>query len=246
MKRYDNLDMITKIQSVSDEEQLIESVLSQHATLTLGFVNQHGFNLCSDPALLNNFMDLDVLLRDGIGMKMAMSLFERPPGNNMNGTDLIPRIVAKAQQQPLNVMAFGTEDPWLSKGVSNLGLDELCSVKHHGFETIDHYVSLFQRHHSDGQLNLVILAMGMPKQEQLASEIKKLNLSRTVVICGGAVLDFQANKVKRAPSFFRKTGLEWAYRLGSEPKRMFRRYVIGIPVFFSHLLALKTQTAFNR
>jgi exopolysaccharide biosynthesis WecB/TagA/CpsF family protein len=246
MKNNDNLALINKVHSVTDEDELINNVLNQDATITLGFLNQHGFNLCSNGNTLSHFLDLDLLLRDGIGMKMAMKLFKIPVGKNMNGTDLIPRIVTAAKQTSLNAMAFGTEEPWLSKGIENLGLDEYCSVSHHGFEQLEHYQTLFENHHDSDKLNLVILAMGMPKQEQFASMIKQLDLPKTVVVCGGAILDFQANKVKRAPKIFRKTGLEWAYRLLSEPKRMFNRYVIGIPVFFSHLLSLKTHTVFNR
>jgi exopolysaccharide biosynthesis WecB/TagA/CpsF family protein len=246
MKYQQKIDVLNKVHSVDEPQHLITTVLGSEGTTTLGFVNQHGFNLCSKQQIHDNFMALDILLRDGIGMKMAMSLFGLKPGYNMNGTDLIPELVRHAKEQSVNVMAFGTEEPWLRKGIANLGVAEQCSAKHHGFDEMDRYISLFEQHHQEGQINLVILAMGMPKQEALASALKTLNKSRTVVVCGGAILDFQANKVKRAPALFRRTGLEWVYRLISEPQRMFKRYVIGIPVFFSHLLSLKAQAAFNR
>jgi exopolysaccharide biosynthesis WecB/TagA/CpsF family protein len=246
MSKITSLDLIAKIHPVTDQAQLINSLLNEDSTVTVGFINQHGFNLCSDNQVLDSFSDLDVLLRDGIGMKIAMKLFHRSPGENMNGTDLIPQIIHEAKQQPLNVMAFGTEEPWLSDGVNRLGISPQCTAKCHGFEDLSHYIAQFEQHHSKEKLNVVILAMGMPKQERLASEIKALGFKSTVVICGGAILDFQANKVKRAPAIFRQTGLEWAYRLLSEPKRMFGRYVIGIPVFLSQILVRRTQAIFSR
>jgi hypothetical protein len=56
-----------------------------------------------------------------------------------------------------------------------------------------------------------------------------------LIVNGGAILDFLGEKVTRAPEVMRNTGLEWVYRLYLEPKRLARRYLLGIPVFFSHV-----------
>ena len=81
--------------------------------------------------------------------------------------------------------------------------------------------------------------MGMPKQEQLAYEIQKNIQGSGIIICGGAIIDFKAGKVKRAPKIFRTLSLEWLYRLMNEPRRLFKRYVIGIPFFFFQLIKKK-------
>ena len=51
-------------------------------------------------------------------------------------------------------------------------------------------------------------------------------------LCVGASLDFLAGKVKRAPAWMQKTRLEWLYRLASEPKRMWKRYLVEGPKIF--------------
>jgi UDP-N-acetyl-D-mannosaminuronic acid transferase (WecB/TagA/CpsF family) len=51
------------------------------------------------------------------------------------------------------------------------------------------------------------------------------------LICGGAILDFKARRFTRAPRFLRLIRAEWLYRLLLEPRRLFNRYVIGIPAF---------------
>ena len=73
--------------------------------------------------------------------------------------------------------------------------------------------------------------MGMPKQEYLSKKIKDFYKEKLIIINGGAILDFMTGKIKRAPKVFSKIGLEWLYRLYLEPSRLFRRYVIGIPLF---------------
>ncbi len=59
-----------------------------------------------------------------------------------------------------------------------------------------------------------------------------------ILICGGAVIDFLANEVKRAPPLWRKMRMEWLYRLGQEPARLWRRYLLGIPIFIYRSLCL--------
>ena len=89
---------------------------------------------------------------------------------------------------------------------------------------------------SSSALNIIVLAMGMPKQEKIAALLKANSSVSAIVICGGAILDFQANRYARAPLIFRKIGMEWLYRLYKEPGRMFSRYVIGGPIFFYNFI----------
>ena len=85
---------------------------------------------------------------------------------------------------------------------------------------------------------LIILGMGMPKQERVASLLARNLDYPCVIICGGAILDFMAGKVSRAPLIFRRTGMEWLYRLGCEPRRLFVRYAIGNFLFLLRSLRL--------
>jgi len=85
---------------------------------------------------------------------------------------------------------------------------------------------------------LVLVALGAPKQELLIDRI--LERIRPAVCLGiGAGLDFFAGEVRRAPPLLRRAGLEWAYRLAQEPRRMWRRYLVRDPAF----LAIVARTA---
>jgi hypothetical protein len=89
-----------------------------------------------------------------------------------------------------------------------------------GFSPPEKYLELA----AGAKPELIILAMGMPK------------------INGGAILDYLGEKVTRAPEFMRSHGMEWVYRLYLEPKRLARRYLLGIPAFFSHVVVTTEHT----
>lgn len=75
----------------------------------------------------------------------------------------------------------------------------------------------------------VFLAVGSPQQEMIAHEAARLGGATGVAICCGASLDFLSGRIARAPAWMRKARLEWLHRLGSEPGRMWRRYLIDGP-----------------
>lgn len=79
------------------------------------------------------------------------------------------------------------------------------------------------------EINLLILALGHPKQEFLASELQKNSVSSLrVVLCFGASIDFLVGKQKRAPKFLQKLGLEWFYRLITNPQKFTKRYLLAV------------------
>lgn len=82
----------------------------------------------------------------------------------------------------------------------------------------------------EAQADLVLMAFGAPKQELLMHRIAE-RVKPAVMLGIGASLDFIAGTLKRAPVLMQKTGLEWLYRLGQEPKRLWRRYLVNDPKF---------------
>lgn len=75
----------------------------------------------------------------------------------------------------------------------------------------------------------IFLAVGSPQQELIAHEAARLGSGTGVAICCGASLDFLSGATARAPRWMRRARLEWLHRLGSEPARMWRRYLIDGP-----------------
>ncbi|MGR5237716.1 WecB/TagA/CpsF family glycosyltransferase [Vibrio alfacsensis] len=225
----------------SNIETFTSYLLSTNKPISIGFVNQHGVNLMlCDNLTYENFMSLDFLLRDGIGVKLACHINGIRPNLNLNGTDFIPKLVRDIydSKRKVKYFVFGTSEPWLSKGAERLIPNNQVYLKN-GFLDDDSYLEYYAKNVDVNCLNVVVLAMGMPKQERIASTLIKLDVP-SLIICGGAIIDFHAGRTSRAPYFLRKFGFEWLYRLIQEPKRMFNRYVIGIPKFFLHVLLKKS------
>ena len=216
---------------------LFQKVMDNQGITTVGFLNQHGLNLAlKNPKIHFLFSELDVVLRDGIGVKLAMKWFKNPAyGANLNGTDLIPKIVNHPATQNARFYVFGTESPWLELGSEKL-LNGQKGLIADGFKDLDYYINLLKTFDHPDDFKVIVLAMGMPKQEELALRIRQEISGQGMVICGGAIVDFSAERFPRAPMWMQKMALEWLFRLLKEPKRLFRRYVIGIPLFFMHLL----------
>ena len=86
--------------------------------------------------------------------------------------------------------------------------------------------------------DILLVAMGVPKQEKWIAK------HRHELVCGialavGGLLDFVSGRIPRAPVWMRRLGIEWCYRLYQEPRRMFRRYVIGNPLFLLRVIFRK-------
>ena len=76
------------------------------------------------------------------------------------------------------------------------------------------------------------IAVGSPQQEMIAAETKRIAGASGTALCIGASLDFLTGREKRAPRILRRVGLEWAHRLLSNPRRMWRRYLLEGPRIF--------------
>lgn len=219
----------------------VDALPDQAGVAVISFVNAHGFNMSAKDADFSEALTgSDILLRDGSGMKILMKMMDKNPGENLNGTDLIPQIVERFAREKAPIAFMGTAEPWLSiaaQAIRNEGGD--IRLVEDGFQPEQHYVDCL----TSTPCRLVVLGMGMPKQERVSMMIRDKLTGPMVVVNGGAVLDFLAGHVTRAPKWMRSLGMEWLYRLFKEPKRLFRRYVIGNFQFLWRALRLKFGAA---
>jgi len=233
--------ILDRVTICSDEEAkngLVLRLISRQQPCVLSFINAHAANLAwQDAAFYEYIIASDVIVRDGAGMRLFFALLDRNAGMNLSGTDLIPELLDRSARD--NCLAvYGTQEPYLSAGVDRLqsmGFEQVHAE--HGFHGDEYYVERFVDTHP----SVVILAMGMPKQERVASLLRRVasgeNYS-SLIINGGAIIDFMANRVPRAPLWLQKLSLEWLYRLIQEPRRLWRRYIIGSPVFILRVLLM--------
>lgn len=245
MPNPDILKLINHIRIVPDEEALAQELAllsSAEKPTRVAFVNAHAFNMCySNHAFLADLLACDRIYRDGSGMKILYTLLRREPGLNLNGTDLIPRIISSYSGRTIALL--GTNSPYLEAAAEKIAANGLeTSILLDGFQPDSVYSTAVSKE----KPALVILAMGMPKQERVAHLIADANAYPCIIICGGAILDFLGGKVKRAPVLFRRLGIEWVYRLLQEPRRLFKRYIIGNTLFLLRAALLGLSTKLSR
>ena len=77
--------------------------------------------------------------------------------------------------------------------------------------------------------DILLLCVGCPQQELIADELKRQGCQKGVALCVGASIDFVVGHSVRAPKIFGMLGLEWAFRLMLEPRRLWRRYLVDAP-----------------
>ena len=239
----DVLALIERIRCISSEEErqhLLSSLGAVERPTILSFVNAHSVNLCvtSAPALAA-FRASDVILRDGIALQLSLPWLGQPAGLNMNGTDFIPLLLRTLPAR--RVAIYGTATPWLERCRAHL---EDCTPHayvdvQHGFHSNGHYIECARRHRPD----IILLAMGMPRQEEVAVELKRALDHKVLIVNGGAIVDFLAGRFARAPTLVQRLGFEWAFRLAQEPRRLFRRYCVGAFGFAHNVLLLRRAAA---
>ncbi len=227
---------IERVQTATEKQQLLAHLSRPSGPFVLAFANAHAMNcLATSAPFFDALRSADVVLRDGSGMAALFRLLRLQPGLNLNGTDLIPQLIRLFDGQ--RIAFFGTREPYLQRAVQ-FSARELASrsnfVSAHGFHDTDLYTGLAQEHRPA----LIVLGMGMPRQEAVAASLRAALPFPCLIVCGGAIIDFLGGKTPRAPQWMRRTGLEWAFRLVMEPRRLFQRYVIGNPLFLLRALRL--------
>lgn len=230
------VEKIERVHTGADEQQLLAFLGQPDKPFMLAFANAHAMNsLAASAPFFDALCSADMVLRDGSGMASLFRLLGMPPGINLNGTDLIPQLLRQFNGR--NIALFGTKNPYLLEAqqvVEQEMAPRSKCVAAHGFLDVNAYATLAVRHRPA----LIVLGMGMPRQEEVAAALRAALDFPCLIVCGGAIIDFLGGKTPRAPAWMRSTGLEWMYRLALEPRRLFQRYVIGNPLFLSRALRL--------
>ena len=210
-----------------------EDILSIRIQTSIGFVNADCMNKCfSDEDYHQVLRNMNMVYPDGIGVRLASQLFGNGVKDNINGTDLFPLLCERLAGTSHGIFLLGAREGVAESTASNMqerypGLN--ISGYHHGYFTPDEEDGVIDSINASGA-DVLFVAMGAPQQEKwIARNREKLNTS--ILMGVGGLFDFYSGGVSRAPVWLREVGLEWVWRLLQEPGRMWRRYVIGNPLF---------------
>lgn len=172
------------------------------------------------------------VLPDGIGIHLACRILGTPLLANVNGTDLFPRLCEKAAAGGVPLFLLGAR-PGVAEAAARAMTERfpglvVAGVRDGYFPAAEEAAVLEEINRSGARVLLV--AMGAPRQETWLHE-RRSALVPPVRLGVGGLFDFYSGRIRRAPQWMRDVGLEWVYRLMQEPGRMWRRYVVGNPLF---------------
>jgi len=210
------------------------------APMKVCFVNPDCVNIARrNAAYRTNVNQAELVLPDGIGMRIAANMLGARFKQNVNGTDLFPRLCERLAQRGGSLYLLGARPgvpeqvaQWLSRNHPDL---RLAGYRHGYFDVTDTDQVVADIRASEADVLLV--AMGVPSQERWI-EAHAAACGVRVAMSVGGLFDFVSGRIPRAPMWLRELGLEWTYRLWQEPARMWRRYLVGN---ISFLIAIGMQ-----
>lgn len=197
-----------------------------------GFLNANNANISVHDAEYRDSLDGVEILPDGFGIDIAnMMLGGRKFTANLNGTDFVPSLLVYLDK-PLTIAMVGGTQIALEKAVKGF----TQATPWHKFVPIsDGYldeakIELALDKLTELKPDILLVAMGSPLQEKWVREHIKPEHGK-LVFTVGALFDFVSASIPRAPMLWREWRIEWLYRLLLEPRRLWRRYIIGNPLF---------------
>ena len=222
-------------------DQAIDAIVTPaaHGHLRQGsFINVDCVNLTyRDGAYRNALLHSDLRLADGIGLRIAGRILHSEIRQNVNGTDLFPRMLARLAETGQSVFLLGGR-PGVADDVAawarkNYPGARIAGTAHGYFEPSEES-ALIERINESGAA-ILLVAFGAPRQEKwIERNATRLHVHSALGV--GGLFDFYAGRIPRAPQWLRELGLEWSYRLYQEPRRMWRRYLVGNVVFLSRVI----------
>ncbi|MCQ2009676.1 WecB/TagA/CpsF family glycosyltransferase [Sporolactobacillus sp. STSJ-5] len=207
--------------------------------MNLYFLNDHGYNIAQKDRNYNEVLNrADYLLNDGIGIKLGAKLWGVSLEENLNGTDLIPLLLQKCAENHWSVYLLGSSQHIAQTAAQKL-TEQLPNLviagTHDGyFSSESEMVATINQSDAD----ILLVGMGMPLQEKFIDRNSE-SLEPLARIAVGGFIDFASGVKPRAPKIMRKLNLEWLFRMALEPRRMWKRNVVGHAQFFSKVIWLK-------
>jgi N-acetylglucosaminyldiphosphoundecaprenol N-acetyl-beta-D-mannosaminyltransferase len=214
---------------------------SEARTRRVMYVNAHVVNQSRvTPGLGDALRKADLVYCDGYGVRLAARVLNMPVPHRMTGADWIWGLATLCERFGQSIYLLGSEPPLAREAASRLrrwypNLDVVGA--HHGFFDLDspHNERVIEDINVHGP-RIVLVGMGTPKQELWVDRYAD-QLGGAVIWTVGALFDYVSGHTPRAPRWLADNGLEWIFRLMIEPDRMWRRYLLGNPVFLSRVLS---------
>jgi len=223
-----------------DTLKVIFDSIESRQKLLLTYLNQHSYNTYFEQRLYNKILNEEfIVYQADLGVYFALKILGVHQLSRLNGTDLNYLLFEKLIEQKIPIVLVGAQfdTNFINEEAKRRGIN-LAGYESGYFDTSEEENIIDKLSEYDARV--FIVGMGVPRQELFAFNVSK-RLNSATFICVGNFFEFYFGTKKRTPSFIRRIGLEWFFRLLTEPIRLWKRYLAGIPIFFYRILKLKYQ-----
>jgi N-acetylglucosaminyldiphosphoundecaprenol N-acetyl-beta-D-mannosaminyltransferase len=189
-----------------------------------------------DPELKAAVLGADFTVPDGTPLVWALRLLGHPLENRVYGPDLMDAACARAARTGRRFYLYGGRNPG-----ALAQLARQLRLRHPGLQIVGGHAPPFRpltpaeedqvaEDINRSRADVVWVGIGVPKQEKWMARMRE-RLDAPVLIGVGAAFDFHAGLIPQAPAWLQRNGMEWAFRLAHEPRRLWRRYLRYNPRF---------------
>ncbi|GGB06399.1 WecB/TagA/CpsF family glycosyltransferase [Puia dinghuensis] len=231
----DNLSMSETLKSIATAIENSDHL--HHTVVNAGKI----VSMQKDPQLRESVVNADIINADGQGVVWASKLLGKPLKERVAGIDLMEELVGLASRNHYKVFFFGAKEEIVRSVVqhySELYSPDIIAGCRNGYFKKEEE-STIARQIADSGANILFVAISSPTKENFLYQNREV-LRRVNFIMGvGGSFDVVSGLVKRAPMWMQKVGLEWLFRVYQEPRRMFKRYLVGNARFLALVLKYK-------
>ncbi len=230
-------DVLINKLSEQDLLQIIQNFISLNQKGTVNYVNANSLNLVyKDDKMKKYLYGFNILHPDGLGIFLASKFLYGKNGftKRITGSDFYIELIKESLKNNWSFFFFGDTDETLrkiSQANSNLKVKGFCNGFNFNNDELINNINT-------AKPDILIVGLGSPKQEDwVVTNRDKVN-TKVIIAVGDGIKVFAGTK-KRGNKLIRILGLEWFVRLINEPKRLWKRYIIGIPLFILRILKYK-------
>lgn len=202
----------------------------QRGRLTILYVNAHCMNVRQRDASYGRILDqAELVYCDGTGVSLGARLAGLEAPRRMTGADWIDPTAAFARDHGLSLFLLGGETGVAAEA------GEILQARHPGLQIVGtasgfDLTAATVEAINQARADILLVGMGTPTQEKWI-DAHRQEIEAPVVWAVGALFDFITGRIPRGPRWMTQHGLEWLCRLAAEPRKLWRRYLIGNPAF---------------
>ena len=234
-----NLDMQENLREI--EKSIFEKKQLHHVVVNAGKI----VAMQKDLQLRRSVNESDLINADGQAVVWASKVLGKPLKERVAGIDLMINLVELAYKNNYKIFFLGAKEEIVKVVVEKYSTQYSSNIiagYRNGYFKKEDEKDIAKQISNSGA-NILFVAISSPTKENFLYENKELLKGVNFIMGVGGSFDVVSGKVKRAPLWMQKSGLEWFYRFVQEPKRMWKRYLVGntkfIVLVFKERLGIK-------